>query len=35
GDFGQNTFTALRVFQGDNGLKPDGICGPKTWEKIG
>lgn len=35
GDFGQNTFTALRVFQADNGLKPDGICGPKTWEKIG
>ena len=25
---------ALRLFQVRSGLKPDGECGPKTWEKL-
>lgn len=35
GVFGSNTLTALRIFQADNGLIPDGVCGPKTWNKLG
>ena len=31
GDFGAGTEAALRRFQRDHGVVPDGICGPKTW----
>lgn len=31
GDFGDETETALRQFQKDNGLTVDGVCGEKTW----
>lgn len=34
GDFGPLTEAKVRQFQRDNGLVPDGIVGPKTWEKI-
>ena len=34
GSFGRETLAALKAFQKANGLKADGICGPKTWEKI-
>lgn len=34
GDFGNETLTALKAFQQDNGLNADGVCGPKTWEKL-
>ena len=34
GIFGTATRTAVIVFQQGNGLKADGIVGPKTWEKI-
>ena len=34
GSFGRETLAALKAFQKANGLKVDGICGPKTWEKI-
>ena len=32
--FGRSTFNAICVFQKDNGLSADGICGPLTWEKL-
>ena len=25
---------SVRAFQGDNGLTPDGSCGPLTWAKL-
>ena len=31
GNFGSKTEAALRAFQRDHGLVPDGIVGPKTW----
>lgn len=31
GIFGEKTLAAVKEFQRDNGLKVDGICGPKTW----
>ena len=31
GKFGTNTKAAVTAYQKDNGLKQDGICGPKTW----
>ncbi|HYE83367.1 MAG TPA: M14 family metallopeptidase [Clostridia bacterium] len=31
GVFGQQTLEAVREFQLDNGLTPDGIVGPATW----
>lgn len=31
GDFGPNTRRAVVQLQSDNGLKADGIVGPKTW----
>ena len=34
GSFGRETLATLKAFQKANGLKADGICGPKTWEKI-
>jgi len=35
GDFGRQTEKALKAFQRDNGLTPDGIAGPQTWNKLG
>lgn len=32
GDFGSITEAALRAFQRDHNLVPDGIVGPKTWK---
>ena len=32
GDFGSKTEAAVRAFQRDHNLVPDGIVGPKTWE---
>lgn len=32
--FGDNTRRAVVQFQSDNGLKPDGIVGPKTWDAM-
>lgn len=34
GCFGKETLAALKAFQKANGLKADGICGPKTWAAI-
>ena len=34
GSFGRETLAALKAFQKANGLKTDGICGPKTWAVI-
>ena len=34
GDFGKETEAAVKAFQADNGLKADGIAGPKTLEAI-
>ena len=34
GSFGRETLAALKAFQNANGLKTDGICGPKTWTKL-
>lgn len=34
GDFGRETEAALKQFQTDSGLTPDGVCGPLTWEAI-
>jgi hypothetical protein len=31
GDFGQNTETAVKVWQKAHGLLDDGVVGPKTW----
>lgn len=33
-DFGENTEFALLQFQRNNGLKPDGWCGPLTWPVV-
>lgn len=35
GDFGAITEAALRNFQRQQGLVPDGIVGPKTWKLLG
>lgn len=35
GIYGNGTFNAVMRFQANNGLTPDGICGPKTLAKIG
>ncbi|MDQ3907528.1 MAG: N-acetylmuramoyl-L-alanine amidase [Acidobacteriota bacterium] len=32
--FGPKTEAAVRVFQRDHGLVPDGIVGPKTWRAL-
>ena len=34
GSFGPATCKALREYQTQNGLDPDGVCGPKTWGKL-
>lgn len=34
GSFGTATDNAVRAFQKAKGLSVDGICGPKTWEKL-
>lgn len=34
GIFGSNTEAAVRVFQRNHALVPDGIVGPKTWSEI-
>ena len=34
GDYGNETVTAVKKFQKDNGLDVDGICGSKTWAAI-
>jgi len=34
GIFGSGTEYSVMKFQGQNGLKTDGIVGPKTWEKL-
>lgn len=34
GDFGRRTAAAVIQFQKDEGLKPDAIVGPQTWEAL-
>ena len=34
GVIGKKTRAAVRAFQTKNGLTVDGVCGPKTWEKL-
>jgi peptidoglycan hydrolase-like protein with peptidoglycan-binding domain len=34
GSFGDRTERAVRQFQVDQKLKPDGIVGPKTWDAL-
>ena len=34
GKLGPQTEKAVRAFQKSNGLEPDRIVGPKTWEKL-
>jgi hypothetical protein len=34
GDFGAETNNAVRLYQRDNGLEVDGICGKLTWSKL-
>ena len=34
GDFGQNTFSALKNYQKNNFLEVDGICGGKSWNSL-
>lgn len=34
GKYGRETLSAVRAFQHDNGLKPDGIVGPQTWDAL-
>ncbi|MCM1042908.1 MAG: peptidoglycan-binding protein [Corallococcus sp.] len=34
GIFGNATLSALKQFQEENGLNPDGIAGPLTWAKL-
>lgn len=34
GIYGRATMAAVRAFQGNNGLTPDGICGPLTWAAL-
>lgn len=35
GIFGSKTENALKKYQSDNGLDPDGIAGPKAWKSLG
>lgn len=34
GVYGRGTEASVRAFQGDNGLTPDGVVGPLTWDKL-
>lgn len=34
GTFGYGTYLTVRAFQAKNGLKVDGVVGPKTWAKL-
>ena len=34
GRFGRETYYAVRMFQREQGLRVDGIVGPKTWERL-
>ena len=34
GNFGPKTEAAVRAFQRDHSLVPDGIVGPETWAKL-
>ena len=34
GVFGNETWKAVKVFQANNGLKVDGIVGPRTWDTL-
>ena len=34
GVYGRETEASVRALQGDTGLTPDGITGPKTWAKL-
>ena len=34
GVIGSKTRSAIRTFQEKHGLTVDGVCGPKTWEKL-
>ena len=34
GSFGATTESAVKAFQQDAGLTPDGVCGPKTWAAL-
>ena len=34
GKVGPDSREAIRNFQRDNGLKPDGVCGRQTWAKL-
>ena len=34
GKFGKQTENALKAFQKDAGLVPDGVCGPLTWAAL-
>lgn len=35
GIFGPDVLKHLKAFQSINGLVVDGVCGPKTWKKLG
>lgn len=35
GDFGSGTLSAVKKFQSDNKLSPDGVVGEKTWAALG
>lgn len=34
GDFGNNTYNALRAYQKDRGLEVDGECGKNSWKSL-
>ncbi len=34
GKIGPGTRRAIRAFQSENGLEPDGICGKQTWDSL-
>ncbi len=34
GDFGRRTSQAVRIYQRAHNLKPDGVVGPNTWQRL-
>ena len=34
GEFGRDTENALKLYQAEHDLEPDGICGPLTWAAL-